>query len=227
MRAATVKTKLGSRGRPEQSRTAILRAAVQEISREGLAGARIDSIARAAGVNKALLYYYFQDKDALYNAVLDQVFGGLTAAVLEALSRRLPPRERLLAYVRSHFDYIASHPLYPRIVQDEMMRAGHKETAQLERIVQQYFRPLFVRLAALLAEGRATGEFRDVNPPDFIPSMISVITFHFTSAPVTRAMRGGDPFAPERLRERLAAVLDFISAALFVGPNSESRGANP
>ncbi len=227
MRAVIAKPKLGSRGRPEQSRTAILRAAVQEISREGLAGARIDSIARSAGVNKALLYYYFQDKDALYSAVLDQVFGGLTAAVLEALSLQLPPRERLLAYVKAHFDYIAGHPQYPRIVQDEMMRASHKGTAQLERIVQQYFRPLFVKLATLLAEGRATREFRAVDPYHFIPSMISVITFYFTSAPVTRAMRGGDPFAPERLRERRAAVLDFISAALFVGPISESRGANP
>ena len=50
----------------------------REFSREGVAGARTDAIARAAGVNKALLYYYFKDKETLYGAVLDQVFGGLT-----------------------------------------------------------------------------------------------------------------------------------------------------
>ena len=78
MKAAPSKPRLGSRGRPEESRAAILQAAVSEFSREGVAGARTDAIARAAGVNKALLYYYFKDKETLYGAVLDQVFGGLT-----------------------------------------------------------------------------------------------------------------------------------------------------
>ncbi len=218
------KPKLGSRGRPEQSRTAILRAAVQEISRDGLAGARIDAIARSAGVNKALLYYYFKDKDALYGAVLDHVFGSLTVTLLEVLSQPLPPRERLLAYVRTHFDYIAKHPLYPRIVQEEMMRAGKGGTAQLARVVQQYFRPLFAKLAALLKEGKEAGEFRSVDPLHFIPSMISIIIFYFNSAPVMRVMRGGDPFSSERLQERRACVLDFISAALFLHPESSTSG---
>ena len=66
---------MGSRGRPEESRAAILKAAVAEFSREGPAGARTDAIARAAKVNKALLYYYFKDKESLHGAVLDQVFG--------------------------------------------------------------------------------------------------------------------------------------------------------
>src|ERR1700758_3372427 len=107
------KTRLGSRGHPEQSRAAILQAAVCEFAQEGVAGARTDAIARLAGVNKALLYYYFKDKESLYQAVLDSVFSGLRAAIDEALAPHLPPRIRVLAYVRAHFDYIASNPLYP------------------------------------------------------------------------------------------------------------------
>ena len=61
----------GSRRRPEASRRAILQAALIEFAQEGIAGARMDAIAAAAGVNKALLYYYFRDKEALYGAVLD------------------------------------------------------------------------------------------------------------------------------------------------------------
>src|SRR5438445_5319498 len=94
MKLAPSKPRMGSRGRPEESRAAILEAAVREFSREGVAGARTDAIARAARVNKALLYYYFKDKEALYNAVLDQVFGGLVAAIGEVLSRDLPPKEK-------------------------------------------------------------------------------------------------------------------------------------
>src|SRR5438046_4976178 len=123
MKLAPSKPRMGSRGRPEESRAAILDAAVAEFSREGIAGARTDAIARSARVNKALLYYYFRDKEAIYGAVLDQVFGGLAQAIQHALSRDLPPREKLLAYVGAHFDYIATHPLYPPIVQGEMSRA--------------------------------------------------------------------------------------------------------
>src|SRR5580704_9747082 len=60
----------------------ILQAAENVFAEKGLAGARIDAIARAAHVNKALLYYYFKDKDALYEAVLDHVFSGLRARVM-------------------------------------------------------------------------------------------------------------------------------------------------
>jgi len=215
MKAALTKPRLGSRGRPEESRAAILQAAVREFSREGVAGARTDAIARAAGVNKALLYYYFKDKETLYAAALDQVFGGLTQSIQQALSSDLPPRKKLLAYVGAHFDYIASHPLYPRIAQGEMMRAARGRAPQLERIVKQYFVPLFGKVAAVIKEGQAAGDFRPVDPMHFVPSMIAVIAFHFTNAPVLRMVRGIDPLAPELVAARRAAVMDFISAALF------------
>jgi len=225
MKPGVAKSRLGSRGRPEESRAAILQAATREFSREGVAGARTDAIARAARVNKALLYYYFKDKEALYGAVLDEVFGGLIECVGEVLSRDLPPREKILAYAGAHFDYVASHPQYPRIVQGEMMGAGRGRANHLERIVKKYFRPLFGRIAEVLKRGQATGEFRPVDPMHFVPSMIAVIVFYFTSAPVMRLMSGKDPMSPERVTARRAAVLDFISAALFQRPSGKPRGA--
>src|SRR3954447_4026536 len=115
VRTSTV-ARPGTRGEPEKTRSAILKAAVHEFASEGVAGARTDAIARAAGVNKALLYYYFRDKESLYGAVLDGVFAGLAVRVGAALDSSLPPREKVLAYAGAHFDYIASSPLYPRLV---------------------------------------------------------------------------------------------------------------
>lgn len=221
--ASASKPRMGSRGHPEKSRAAILDAAVREFSREGVAGARTDAIARTARVNKALLYYYFKDKESLYNAVLDQVFGGLVAAIEDVLSRDLPPKEKILAYARTHFDYIANHPLYPRIVQGEMMSGSRGRAPHLERIARQYFRPLFGGLAAVLREGQANGEFRAVDPLHFIPSMIAIIVFYFTNAPVMRMVTGRDPFSPEFLAQRRAAVVDFISAALFRQGDERSK----
>ena len=211
----SAKTRLGTRGQPEQSREAILDAAVREFAREGVAGARTEAIAQSAGVNKALLYYYFKDKEAIYQAVLDQVFGGVRVAIQNALAQPLPPRERLKAYIGAHFDYIASNPLYPRIVHAECLRAG-RDSSQLQRIAKEYFRPVFSEVAALLAEGMRSSDFRPVDPMHFIPSMISVIVFYFTTAvPIIKIMTGGDPMSPERVAERRAAVLDFITSALF------------
>ena len=58
--------------------------------------------------------------------------------------------------------------------------------------------------------------FRPVEPLHFIPSMVALVVFYFISAPVMKSVIGFDPLSPERLAERRAAVLDLISAALFV-----------
>ena len=219
--APVSKPRLGTRGRPEQSRIAILDAAVREFAREGVAGARTDAIAKSAGVNKALLYYYFKDKEAIYQAVLDRVFAGVRAAIHDALAQKIPPRERLKAYVGAHFDYIASHPLYPRIVHAEFLRAS-RDGSHMQRIAREYFRPVFTEIAALLAEGMESGDFRRVDPAHFIPSMVSVIVFYFTTAaPVIRIMTGVDPMAPGNVAARRTAVLDFITAALFMPPTTK------
>jgi TetR/AcrR family transcriptional regulator len=207
--------RLGTRGQPEESRAAILKAAVGEFAEHGIAGARTDAIAREARVNKALLYYYFKDKDALYEAALDHVFSGLRARVMPVLESKLPPREKMLQYLGTYFDYIAANPRFPRVVQGEWVRSG-AGTARMQRISKEYFRPIFEKLAGVLRDGIAAGEFRAVNPMDFLPSVAAVIVFYFTSAPLMKMLLKVDPLSEERIRQRRAFVLDFISAALFV-----------
>ncbi|MGA2424765.1 MAG: TetR/AcrR family transcriptional regulator [Terriglobales bacterium] len=207
--------RLGTRGQPEESRAAILKAAVGEFAEYGIAGARTDAIARAAHVNKALLYYYFKDKDALYEAVLDHVFSGLRARVMPVLESKLPPRQKMLEYLGTYFDYIAANPRFPRVVQGEWMRSG-AGTARMQRVAQEYFRPIFEKLVGVLREGTAAGEFRAVNPMDFLPSVAAVIVFYFTAAPLMKTLMKVDPLSEERIRERRTFVLDFISTALFV-----------
>ena len=108
--------RMGSRGRPEESRAAILHAAAREFAEQGIAGARTDAIARAAKVNKALLYYYFQDKETLYGAVLDDAFSGMRTNVFQVLDSDLPAREKVMAYVGAYFDFIASNQIYPKLM---------------------------------------------------------------------------------------------------------------
>jgi TetR/AcrR family transcriptional regulator len=207
--------RMGSRGQPEESRAAILQAAAQEFAAHGIDGGRTDAIAREARVNKALLYYYFQDKETLYGAVLDDAFLGLKTSVFRVLDSDLGPREKILAYVGAYFDFVAANQVYPKLMQREMMRAREGQTEHIDKLVKNYFQPIFGRVSELMRLGIAQGEFRSVDPAHFIPSMISMIVFYFSGAPVMKKVLGFNPLSPERIAERRAAVLDFISAALF------------
>lgn len=211
----------GSRGEPERTRAAILKAAIEEFANEGVAGARTEAIARAARVNKALLYYYFKDKETLYGAVLDQVFSGLAERMHEVMNQPLPPREKILAYAGAHFDYIAASPIYPKLVQREMMRAGRSGSPHIRRLVDKFLRPVEQKLAETILQGITSGEFRKVDPLQFLLSMVAMNVFYFGSAPVIAVITGKDPLSPERIAARRAAVLDFISAALFAKPQRE------
>jgi TetR/AcrR family transcriptional regulator len=210
--------RLGSRGKPEQSRSAILQAAIDEFAEHGIAGARTDAIARAARVNKALLYYYFKDKESLYQAVLDHVFSGLRDTVVPILDTDLPPRQKMLRYLGAYFDYIAANPRFPRVVQGEWIRTGSQHVGRMKRVAQNYFHPIYQKLGDVLREGIANGEFRPIDPMHFVPSMVAVIVFYFSAAPVIKALMKIDPLAPEQIAQRRAFVLDFISAALFTRP---------
>jgi TetR/AcrR family transcriptional regulator len=223
MATAASKARLGTRGNPEKSRAAILQAAIREFAQKGMAGSRTDSIARAARVNKALLYYYFQDKETLYGEAIDSAFGQLSQHMMKVLDQDLPPKDKVLLYVGTYFDFVASHSSTRNLIQMETIRAGHG-SPHLQRVAKRYFLPLLTRLSTVLREGIASGVFRPVDPVHFIPSMVALVVFYFISAPVMKSVIGFDPLSPERLADRRAAVLDFVSAALFERPAPRGKG---
>src|SRR5580658_9360209 len=105
--------------RSKETRAAILSAAGKIFAKSGLAGARTDSIAAAAGVNKALLYYYFESKEALYQAVIEEHFHEFNQRALEVLTAPGSARDALLRYVNLHIDFISrrhqSAPLFHQV----------------------------------------------------------------------------------------------------------------
>ncbi len=209
-------TNRGSRRSPEASRCTILAAALAEFAAQGLAGARMDAIAAAAGVNKALLYYYFRSKDALYSAVLEEFFQRLQARIARALDSDASASERILLYARAHFDSVSESLYYARLFQGEMMSAGREGSSRLSHIVNQYIRPISLRVLEVLQQGIKAGEFRAVDPAQFAPTMAATVVWYFVVSPVVRLLRPGDPYSPQAIQQRRAAVLDFIAAALFL-----------
>lgn len=206
-----------------QTRAAILRAAIAEFAREGVAGARTDAIARAARVNKALLYYHFGDKESLHGAVLNHAFGGIYPRLAAILESDLPAREKILRYTAAHFDALAQNPSFCRLVHAEMGRAGREGSPHIRQLADRYTSRLAARLQRVLREGRAAGEFRPVDPLHFAVSIAALNVFYFVAAPMFRAITGQEPFTPERIAARRAAVLDLVAHALFTP--EPARGA--
>lgn len=202
-----------------ETRAAILKAAERIYAEDGLAGARTTAIAAAAGVNKALLYYYFKSKEALYQAVVGSDVKEFQRHAEQVLSAKGPAGPILLRYVSYHFDFIGTHPHYPRIFQRVMMEGDRN----LERIIREYSIPLRKLLVALLERGMRSGEFRRLDRDHAIVSIAGLTVHYFNLAPAVRMITGQDPFSKANLAKRKAEVLRFIRYALFRNPEAVER----
>ena len=202
-----------------ETRATILKAAGQVYAEYGLAGARTDGIAAAAGVNKALLYYYFKSKEGLYQAVVGSQVREFQKKACEVLSAKGPAGPVLLRYVSYHFDFIGTHPHYPRIFQRMMMEGD----PGLERMIREHSIPLKKLCEALLERGMKSGEFRRLNKGHTLVSIAGLTAHYFNIAPAFRVITGQDPYSKANLATRKAEVLKFIRYALFRDPEATEQ----
>lgn len=202
---------LSRKERGAQTRAAILRAAVTIFSESGFGGARTDAIAAAAGVNKALLYYYFKSKAGLYAAILEDQLKEYYRRATEALDGEGTSTAKLLRYVSAHFDFISERPYYPRLTQRLMMSGGKP----LERLARDFFVPINRKLGSVVERGVRDGEFRPLDTRHAVLSLAAVIVFYFISAPVWTLVTHTDPYEKSNLARRKEEVLKFIRYALL------------
>jgi TetR/AcrR family transcriptional regulator len=201
----------------EATRKAILEAAERIFGDEGLEGARTDAIAAAAGVNKALLYYYFRSKEGLYRAVLEGYLADFNRQALEVLTSQGSARSLLLRYIDLHFDFIAVHPHHGPLFQRMLM----EDQKFLVRLAREYFLPRSKALLKVIERGMQSGEFRRMDSTHAAISLLSLIVFYFSSAAVLRAVSGIDPYAKANVERRRQEVLKFVRHALFKDGESE------
>ena len=202
--------------RREETRAAILEAAARIFSESGLDGARTDAIAAAAGVNKALLYYYFKSKVGLYLAVTETLFRDTHEQMMAALLGKGSARAALLAYVSLHFDSLSRRPRMASLHQRMFM----SNAKRLLPLLKKFGEPRVFALAKLIKRGIDAGEFRPVNVRQTTASLTALIVHYFTIGPVFTHLVTFDPYSPEVLKERKAALLDFIRHALFADPDA-------
>ena len=145
---------------PSHTRERILDAASGIFADKGFAGARVDEIARRAGVNKAMLYYHVGDKQALYTAVLTHNLERVEEALAAVSATEGPASARLQAVIGAIVGIVHTIPDHPRIMLREIASGG----ANLAPEVLRRMLGMIEVVGGLLAEGRKAGEFRDTDP---------------------------------------------------------------
>jgi TetR/AcrR family transcriptional regulator len=201
--------------RSEQTRYRILKAAIAEFSGRGLAGARIGSIAEAAAVNKALLYYYFHDKEALYAAALEEVAGKVVESALAVLDRDDSPGERMLRFALQHFDRVLGQQGFQALMQQEMMRFREGQKGGIHILAKKAFEPMFRRVQVVAQEGIREGELCDVDWMQMMYAALGANVFYFMSAPMVRFFAARDPLEPAMIARRRTAAIEFLGNAIF------------
>ena len=201
--------------RADQTRQSILRAAIREFSAHGLAGARTDAIAESAGVNKALLYYYFKSKSGLYEAAFEEIATEVTQQTLAALDPRHSPGERLLRAALNHFDRILTNLEFQSLLQQEMVRLRRGEIGTVPVLVKKVFRPLLAKFEETIRDGILSGELCDLDWLQMVYFMLGANVFYFLSAPMMQFALPFHPLDAAAIEARRRAAVQLLGTAVF------------
>jgi AcrR family transcriptional regulator len=198
--------------KPEEdgTRARILNVALQEFSRLGLSGARIDAIALESGLNKGMIYYHFGSKEELYVAALEESYRRFRQ-IEEGLQidESLPPAPALAMLVGASFDFHAAHPEYIRMVMSENINQGEyiRKIPELRAIN----RSAITLLERLCQRGIAEGVFRaDLDPVDLHMSISALSFYNVSNRHTFSFIFDRDLGAPEVHAARRESVVDTI-----------------
>ena len=126
----------------------------------GFAGARMDEIARRAGVNKAMIYYHIGDKKALYAKVLHDVFADAAQRMARSIKKAKTPEEKFRAYIRNVEKTVNQHPQVPQIILREVASGGR----HFPDVVAKDILSILEGLTSILEAGVEQGIFMETNP---------------------------------------------------------------
>ncbi|CAN5894970.1 TetR/AcrR family transcriptional regulator [soil metagenome] len=193
----------------DRSQQAILDAAREEFALLGLAGARVDSIAERAGLNKRLIYYYFSSKDDLFLAVLESAYANIREAEKELHLLDLPPAEAVRRLMEFTWNYYLEHPEFITLLNSaNLHQARHLEKSKRVREMNS---PVIQTLGDILERGRKEGVFRGgVDPVHLYISIAGIAYFYLSNNYTLSAIFGRDLMTRKARSERLSHMCDVI-----------------
>jgi AcrR family transcriptional regulator len=197
----------------KETRSRILSAATQEFAQHGLGGARVDRIAKRAGANKRMLYYYFGSKEALFLAALEASYAHIRSAERDLDLEHRDPREALRRLVDFTWTYYLEHPEFMTLLNSENLHKGRH--VRHSKRVRELHTPLVDTLRAILRRGERQGLFRrGVDPVQLYISIAGEGYFYLSNRYTLSRIFGRDLMAPRELHRRARHITDLVLNAV-------------
>jgi TetR/AcrR family transcriptional regulator len=208
-----------ARNRDADAEQRILDAAHSVFVRRGTAGARMQEIADEAGVNKALLHYYFRNKSRLADGVFQRVAGGIFARVVEVARSRTALEHKVRSIIAIYLEQLSRTPYAPAYVFGELNQdpeRGRRLVRTLSQLRDGAAPAVVLQaLQAQLDERIAAGTIRPISAPQFLTNLVSLCIFPFAAKPLLCAIMGMDDAGfRDFIEERKRTLPDFFLGAI-------------
>lgn len=189
----------------------IFDAAHEVFIQKGMDGAKMQEIADRAGINKALLHYYYRSKEKLYEAVARVILGQAAPVVSRLIESGLPLEEKIRHFIDFYIGVISKNPFIPLFIISEINK--HPERFIEAILPKELPKPqVFMRQ---VEEEIAAGRIRPINPKHLIINIVSMCIFPFIAKPMARFALGLNSAEMKLfLEERKEQVTEFVLAAL-------------
>jgi TetR/AcrR family transcriptional regulator len=195
----------------ELTRGSILDAAEQEFSRVGLRGARTESIAARTGVTKAMIHYYFENKENLYRAVLDRLIQKRTQDMEALHLEQMSPREALKALVQNYLSHVLQNPNVSNLMLLEALQNEgrfYKESSVGD---------LYGTLIATLRRGMESGEFVSGDPTHMAINIVGMVVFYVSARDNLQSLfpDGVDIMSEQITEQHIKTCMAMVENAVF------------
>jgi AcrR family transcriptional regulator len=211
---ASISRRIGNTKRRTISR--LLDVARAEFADKGLDGARIDEIARRAGITKQLIYHYYSSKEELFAAIIEETAATAMAEFVQLDLDHLPPTQALRVFLHHLFNQYERYPILATSVVEENRHRGLHISSRNEF---PHTTPIvWAKLGGILERGARTGEFRQgVDPTTLLPTVTLVMSGCFIHGYCLSVMMSVDLNAPTGRQLWLEHATEFILAAVRGG----------
>lgn len=179
-----------------ETESRILDAAKAVFIRRGTSGARMQDIAEEAGVNQALLHYYFRSKEKLSEAVFRDTAGRMFPALIQIVGSDMSLTEKIDLIVDTYLTQMTRTPFIPGYVISELHHHPERIRQLLGQLadgdISTLTKPAFDRLEKQLSAEARAGHIRRMNAPQFFVNLVSLCIFPFAARPMLHAAFGFD-----------------------------------
>lgn len=176
----------------------ILAAAKKTFMQKGMAGARMQEIADTAGINKALLHYYFRNKEQLFRAVFQTTIGEMLPQLFGILTEEAPLEVKVYQLADKYIDFLTENKQLPLFVLSEIQRDPDQLFAKLDI---NSIAPFDI-LQKQLDEEVAAGNILPISSKEFVMNFISLAVFPFVAKPMIQKVMNMPQEAFEQMMEK-------------------------